>query len=178
MSASAMLPASVVDSTEAISALAKEKIRMQAQRYQRGSLTILKRKREPDCWMFRYYAEENGRRVYKKQFVGTVLELPKRKDAEKAVTQLRVNINRGAQFAPNNLAEVVAHYKQHELPRNAYATVVSYTEFLDKQIVPKWGGSPLSRIKSIEVENWLGTITRKKDGKPTSPATRAKIRNV
>ena len=36
----------------------------------------------------------------------------------------------------------------------------------------------MSAIKSIEVENWLGTIVRKKDGKPTAPATRAKIRNV
>ena len=38
--------------------------------------------------MFRYYAEEVGRRVYKK-IVGTVIEFPKRKDAEKAVAQLR-----------------------------------------------------------------------------------------
>ncbi len=33
---------------------------MQAQRYQRGSLSILKRKSQPDAWMFRYYAQENG----------------------------------------------------------------------------------------------------------------------
>ena len=179
MSAATLLnSALVVDSTEAISALAKEKIRMQAQRYQRGSLSILKRKREPNCWMFRYYAEESGRRVYKKQFVGTVVEFPKRKDAERAVTQLRVNINQGAKHTPMNIEQVVAHYKEHELPRNAFATVVSYTEFLDKHIVPKWGDCSLSTIKSIDVENWLGTISRKKDGKPAAPATRAKIRNV
>ena len=98
---------------------------MQAQRYQRGSLTILKRKRQPDAWMFRYYTQENGRHVYKRQFIGTVLEFPKRRDAEKAVTQLRVNINQGANHAPVNIEQVVAHYKKNELPRNAYATVVS-----------------------------------------------------
>jgi integrase len=150
---------------------------MQAQRYQQGSLSILKRKSQPDAWMFRYYTEENGRRVYKRKYVGTVVEFPRRKDVEKAVTQLRVEINEGAQNAPLNIAQVAAHYKKHELPHKAFATVVSYTTFLDTHIVPKWGGSALSAIKSIEVENWLNGIVRR-DGKPTSPSTRAKIRNV
>jgi integrase len=167
----------VVDSTEAISALAKEKIRMQAQRFQRGSLSILKRKSQPDAWMFRYYTEEKGRRVYKRQYVGTVVEFPKRRDAEKAVTQLRVEINEGAEYTPMNIEQVTVHYKKDELPRKAYATVVTYTDFLDSHIVPKWGGSALSAIKAIEVEKWLDGI-RRKNGNPTSPATRAKIRNV
>ncbi len=149
---------------------------MQAQRYQRGSLSILKRKKQPDAWMFRYYTEEGGRRVYKRQYVGTVLEFPKRRDAEKALTQLRVEINEG-QYTPMNIAQLAAHYKKDELPRKAFATVVSYTGFLDSHIVPKWGESALSAIKSIEVEKWLDGIQRK-DGKPTSPSTRAKIRNV
>lgn len=72
-----------VDSTTAISAHAKEKIRMQAQRYQRGSLGILKRKSQPDAWAFRYYTEEDGHRTYKRKIVGTVVEFPKRKDAER-----------------------------------------------------------------------------------------------
>lgn len=167
----------VVDSTEAISALAKEKIRMQAQRYQRGSLTILKRKSQPDAWMFRYYVQENGRSVYKRKFVGTVLEFPRRKDAEKAITQLRVEINEGAGKAPLNIQQLTAHYMKDELPRKAYATVVSYKEFLNSHIVPKWGECALSAIKGIEVERWLEGLNRK-DGRPTSPATRAKIRNV
>ena len=177
MTNSTAFPArSDVDSSQAISARAKEKIRMQAQRYQRGSLSILKRKSQPDAWMFRYYTEESGRRVYKRQYVGTVLEFPKRKDAEKALTQLRVEINEG-QFTPMNIQQLVTHYKKDELPRKAFATVVSYTDFLDSHIVPRGGGSALSAIKSIEVERWLEGIKRK-DGKPTSPATKAKIRNV
>lgn len=173
----AAFPHPVVDSTEAISALAKEKIRMQAQRYQAGSLTILKRKSQPDAWFFRWYTEENGRRIYKRKFVGTVLEFPKRKDAEKALIPIRVEINEGASSTPITIAQVAAHYKKHELPRKAYATIVSYTDFLDTRIVPKWGDSALSVIKSIEVENWLNDLLRE-DGEPTAPATRAKIRNV
>ena len=40
-----------------IRALVKEKIRFRAKRYQRGSLTVWKRKTRPDGWMFRYYFE-------------------------------------------------------------------------------------------------------------------------
>jgi len=101
MSADTMTSCSVVvDSTEAISALAKEKIRMQAQRFQKGSLTIMKRIGQPDVWSFRYYTKENGRSVYKRKIVGTVAEFPKRKDAEKALTLLRVNINEGQPSPP------------------------------------------------------------------------------
>lgn len=172
------LDAQKADTSGALSALAKEKIRLRTQRYQRGSLSILKRKTQPDAWMFRYYVHENGRRVYKRRHVGTVLEFPKRKDAEKAIMQFRVEINEGAHRAPLDIEELAAHYKKKELPRKAYATIVSYTEFLDNRIVPKWGRYPISGIKSIEVENWLEGLKKNRDGDPVSPATQAKIRNV
>ena len=107
---------------------------MQAPRYQRGSLKVLKRKSQPDVWAFRYYAEENGQRVYKRKIVGTLIEFPKRKDAEKAIAQLRVEVNEGARCAPLNIEQLVAHYKQEELqrPGKAYSTIQSYTELLDK----------------------------------------------
>jgi integrase len=76
-----------------------------------------------------------------------------------------------------NIEQVTVHYKKDELPRKAYATVESYTDFLDSRIVPKWGKSALSAIKAVEVEKWLDGL-RKKNGEPTSSATRAKIRNV
>lgn len=151
----------VVDSTQAIGALAKEKIRMRAQCYQRGSLTIMKRKSQPDAWMFRYYTTVKGRTVYKRKFIGTVVDFPKRKDAEKAVAQLRGEINEGAQNAPMNIELLAVHYKKEELPNKAYATVVSYTQFIDRQIVPKWGACTLSRIKAVEVEKWLGGLKRR-----------------
>lgn len=114
--------APAVDSPQAVSALPKEKIRMEARRYQGGSLSLKKRKSLPDAWVFRYYVEEGGRRVYKKQIVGTVIQFPKRKDAEKALTQFRININEGANFAPMNIEQLVVHYKRAELPRLAPST--------------------------------------------------------
>ena len=172
-----MSAASHVDSPVAISAHAKEKIRMQAPRYQRGSLSILKRKSQPDVWVFRYYAEEDGQRSYKKKIVGTVVEFPKRKDAEKAVMQLRVDINEGAAFAPINLEQLAAHYERVELPLKAHSTIEVNKSFLNLYIVPTWGQHSLSTIKSVEVESWLRNLKRM-DGKPASPATCAKVRNL
>jgi len=166
-----------VDSPIAISARAKEIIRMQAQRYQRGSLTIMKRKSQPDAWVFRYYAEEGGRRTYKKKIVGTVIEFPKRKDAEKAVMQLRVDVNEGAAFAPMNLEQLAAHYQRVELPLKAYSTAEGYKSYLALHVVPKWGKHSLSAIKSVEVENWLRNF-KKINGQPASPGTKTKIRNL
>ena len=128
-----------VDSSTAISARAKEIIRMQAQRYQRGSLSLLKRKSQPDAWVFRYYAEEGDRRVYKKKIVGTVIEFPKRKDAEKAITQLRVDVNDGAAFAPMNMEQLAAHFKRVEIPLKSHSTAEGYKNYLKLHIIPKWG---------------------------------------
>lgn len=150
---------------------------MQAQRYQRGSLSILKRKSQPDAWVFRYYAEENGCRVYKKTVVGSVIEFPKRKDAEKAVTQLRVDINEGAEFAPMTVEQLAAHYKSNELPGKAHSTIENYNAVLDTHVTAHWGSQALSGMKGVTVENWLNHL-RRADGKPASPATKAKIRNV
>jgi integrase len=166
-----------VDSSIAISAHAKEKIRMQAQRYQRGSLSIMKRKSQPDAWMFRYYAEEGGHRVYKRKFVGTVIEFPKRKDAEKAVMQLRVEVNEGAAFAPIKVEQLVAHYQIAELPLKAHSTAEGYKSFLKVHVIPRWGKCALSAIKSVEVEGWLRDL-KNTTGRPASPATKTKIRNL
>ena len=150
---------------------------MQAQRYQRGSLSTLKRKSQPDAWVFRYYREENGRRVYKKVIIGSVIEFPKRKDAERQVARLRADINDGAAFAPMNVEQLATHYQSVELPLKAHATKESYKNFLETQIIPRWGHVSLSSIKSVEVESWLCKL-RRKDGQKVSPATGAKIRNV
>jgi hypothetical protein len=65
-----------VNSTEAIGAPAKEKIRMKAQRYERGSLSLRKRKNLPDVWEFRHYQEVRNKTAYKKQIVGDIVQLP------------------------------------------------------------------------------------------------------
>lgn len=150
---------------------------MQAQRYQRGSLRILKRKSQPDAWAFRYYAEKDGRRVYKRVIIGSVIEFPKRKDAEKQVAQLRIYANDGAAFAPMNLGQLATHFLNVELPLKSYSTQKNYKDLLATHILPRWGQNSLGAIKSVEVESWLRKLKRK-DGQPASPATGSKIRNL
>jgi integrase len=166
-----------VDSSQAISALAKEKIRMQTHRYQRGSLTILKHKSKPDVWAFRYYTEENGQRVYKRKLIGTVIDFPQRKDAERELTKLRVDVNDGAAYAPMTVEELAIHFLKHEAPLKAFSTQENYKEIIKTHIVPRWGKHSLGAFKPIEVENWLRKLKRK-DGGPASPASKSKIRNV
>jgi integrase len=166
-----------VNSTAAISAFSKENIRMKAQRYQRGSLSLRKRKSLPDVWEFRHYEKVGNKTVYKKQIVGTVTQFPRRIDAQKAVAQLRVDINQGAEHAPMNLEQLAAHYQQVELPSKAYSTQEGYKNYLDLHVLPKWGRHSLSSIKAIEVEAWLRALKTAK-GKQASPATKTKIRNL
>jgi len=151
---------------------------MKAQKYQRGSLALRRRKRLPDLWEFRYYLEEGGRTVYRRQTVGTVVDFPTRKDAEQAVAQLRVKVNHGAAFAPLTLQQLVDHYRINELPENhSFSTRHGYENILATRILPTWGECGLAQIKSVKVENWLRSL-KKKDGKPASPAYRSKIRNL
>jgi integrase len=167
-----------VDSSQAIGALAKERVRMQAQqRYQRGSLTIMKRKGQADVWSFRYYMEENGRSVYKRKIIGTVVEFPQRKDAEKELMKLRVDINEGAAFAPMTVEQLGIHFLNHEVPLKAYATREGYKNIINTHVSARWGNAALSSIKPIEVENWIRGLKRR-NGKPASPGTRSKVRNV
>jgi len=150
---------------------------MQAQRYQRGSLSVMKRKSQPDVWVFRYYAEESGHRTYKKKIVGSVAEFPKRKDAEKAVIQLRIDVNEGAAFAPMNMEQLAAHYQRVEGPLKAHSTAAGYRSYLRLHICPKWGKFPLCSIKSVEVEIWLRNL-KTVNGQPAAPGTKTKIRNL
>ncbi len=62
-------------------------------RFQQGSLLRQKRKSGTDVWVFRWYDESSGKRTYKKRVLGTVTEMPSRKDAEQAVANFRASIN-------------------------------------------------------------------------------------
>lgn len=109
-------------------------------RFQNGSLNRVKNKTREDSWLFRYYDEVDGNRVHRNIRVGGVRELPSRKDAEKAVLALKGRINSRI-LTPETVAELVEHYKLHELTgeRKAFATVQAHTSYLTNHIVPVWG---------------------------------------
>ena len=114
-----------------------------APRFQNGSLTLLKNKTTPATWFFRFYEERNGRRSYRNQRIGTIKELPHRRDAEKAVHELRANINSSVRI-PETISELISHYKKFELGEDTdkRATTCSvYELYLDRQLVIRPRGS-------------------------------------
>ncbi len=132
----------------------------------------MKNKTQEDSWLFRYYEAVGGKRVHKNVRIGGVRELPSQKDAENAVLARRGMINSGVR-APETVAELVYHYKQHELTldRKAFATVDAHTSYLDLHILPVWGKLRTSEVRSMKVEKWLDELDR-------APGTKTKIRNI
>ena len=141
-------------------------------RFQNGSLTLVKNKKADASWLFRYYEDVDGERVHRNLKVGTVRELPRRRDAEKAVLSLRSTINSGVR-APQTVDDLAAHYRKYELTleRKAFATVDTHERFLTLYVLPKWGALRLTEVKTVAVEQWL-------EGLSFAPATKAKIRNL
>ena len=119
-------------------------------------MSLVKNKRADDSWFFRYYEDVSGKRVHRNLRIGTVRELPRRRDAEKAVLSLRSTINSGSR-APETVRYLVAHYRKHELTleRKAYATVEAHESYLTLHILPKWQDHRLSEVKTVAVEEWL-----------------------
>jgi hypothetical protein len=141
-------------------------------RFQQGSLLKQKRKSGPDVWVFRWYDDTSGKRTYKKRTLGTVTDLPLRRDAEQAVADFRANINVEVRV-PVTVSELRAHYRKHELTsdKKAFATIASTSIYLTNHIAPKWGEKWLSDVRTVEVEEWLHSL-------PFAPATKSKIRNI
>ena len=141
-------------------------------RFQKGSLLKQRRKNGPDVWVFRWYDETSGKRTYKKRILGTVGNLPLRRDAEQAVADFRANINVEVRV-PQTVSDLAAHYRKHELTsdKKAFATIESTSIYLSNHVVPKWGDVWLSDVRTVEVEQWLHSL-------PYAPATRTKIRNI
>jgi integrase len=141
-------------------------------RFQNGSLLKIKRRNGEQVWAFRWYENTGATRTYRKRIVGPVDQLPHRRDAERAVSALRININAGVQ-SPQTVADLVAHYRKTELvpERKAASSIYVNGNFLNLYVVPHWGNVRLEAVRTVEVESWLSSL-------PHAPATRAKIRNL
>lgn len=132
----------------------------------------VKNKTTPDTWFFRYYEDQGGRRVHRNLKIGSVRELPNRRDAEKAILSLRAKINSEVR-TPETVNELIAHYSKHELAadKKAFATIDAHSSYLRLHIAPRWGDSRLSAVRTIAVEEWLNSL-------PFASGTRTKIRNI
>ncbi len=141
-------------------------------RFQHGSLIRVKNKSTDDTWFLRFYEEVQGKRIYRKRRIGTVKEMPHRRDAEKAALSLRAKINSEVR-SPETVDDLIAHYKKYELTteRKAFSTVEVNKSFIRLYVAPTWGSVKLSDVRTVAVEKWLSSLQK-------SPATRTKIKAV
>ncbi len=107
-------------------------------RFQQGSLFKVKRKSRSDVWVFRWYDYTTGKRIYKKQIVGTTGQLQSLRDAEKAVLALRglINVDVGT---PRTVCDLDAHYRAHELTsgRKSFSTIENHRLLFKRYIEPR-----------------------------------------
>jgi integrase len=141
-------------------------------RFQQGSLSKMKRKGSPDVWVFRWYDSFNGKRTYKKKPIGTVVEYPQRRDAEKAVLSFRITINSQVQ-TPQRVCDLIAHYRVHELTpeRKSFASIANHLVLSRRYIEPKWGQYHLGDVRTMQVEEWLHSL-------PLAPGSKTKIKST
>lgn len=152
---------------------------MKRPRYQFGTLYRETRKSGPDVWVYRWReAGALGKRKLRKQIIGTIRELRTEAEAQQAAESLRLNANRQADGGTpsQTFRMLVEHYRVKEMPMNTHeektrGTKLVYNSVLKNHLLPKWGGFPLRRIRTIEVEDWLKSLK-------LAPASKAKIRNV
>lgn len=149
-------------------------------RFQHGSVQRDKRRSGPDVWVFRWREiGPGGKSVQRKAVIGTVVTLPSQASALKAAQALRIDANQQtprADSRPRTIAELIEHFRLKELTedeqgRKAHSTRAAYECYLKGWILPRWGNHRLEQVKSVAVEEWLGSIERAR-------GTKAKIRNI
>jgi integrase len=139
-------------------------------RFQRGSLFKEPRRGGPDVWVLRFYEYKEGKRSYRRRIIGTVTELPLKRDAEKAAAALRENIN-SIMSVPQTVVELIVHYEEHELVRKAFASQENHRVLINKYIKPRWGKDRLSSVRTVDVEKWLDSLS-------LAPASKTKIKST
>jgi integrase len=141
-------------------------------RFQQGSLLRMKRKGAPDAWVFRWYEHKNGKRRYMKRTIGTVVEFPQRRDAEKALLSFRYTINSQV-AAPQTVNDLITHYQQRELvpERKSFSSIATHLGMTKRYIEPRWGHCYLGDVRTMQVEEWLHSL-------PLAPASKTKIKSA
>jgi len=141
-------------------------------RFQQGSLFKVKRKSCTDVWVFRWYEYTSGKRIYKKQTIGTVGQFRCRRNAEKAVAALRSSINVDI-GTPSSICDLAAHYRVHELTQDkkSFSTIDNHRNLFKHYIEPRWGRLRLGSIRTVEVEEWLHSL-------PLASASKAKLKCI
>jgi integrase len=151
-----------------------------------------------DVWTYRWRnPDADGNVVRHRLVLATVAQFPN----EEAVKQTFAGTIRAinsdeirVQTTTMTVAQLITHYRQHELSSNdltinsshitdvdekRFSTIDTYEGYLRNWVLPRWGECVLSDVKTIHLENWLMSLRNWRDANlHLAPGTRAKIRAV
>lgn len=141
-------------------------------RYQHGSLRRVPRAKGPDVWEFRYSTYENGVRKQRQLTLSSKKypsEAAVKRKVEGMLLKLNSAISASALQEPS-LEAVIEIFTREEMPERVKSQQ-NYRLLMDRHIQPKWGSSPLSKIRPFEVETWLKELDY-------SPETKRHIKSM
>jgi len=164
-------------------ALVQDDLRVASERpqrrktYQRGTLLLERRKRSPDCWIYRYSATIDGKKVRRKVIVGTIAEYPTRGDALRASEGLRLAANSENPKPNATMRGLIYRFikeilqpclniplggAQDPAARMGFSAAVGYRHFLRNYVLPKWEEYAVRDFEKPEiqssVENWYRSL--------------------
>jgi integrase len=145
-------------------------------RYQEGSIDLVKRAKGPNVWVYRWReATPDGRRVQRKKTIGDNKRYKTESEARRAVEALRAEINAGQEVVGEwTLDRLWADFVERELHSKqadrSPTTIKLYQINANSCLLPRWGKTPLSEITAPAVEEWLGSLSY-------ANPTKAKLRN-
>ena len=154
-------------------------------RHQRGYLRCAKRKKGPAKWEFLWReVGPTGELIRRTTVIGSIEQYPTEELASAAINGLRVSVNDACnrQFHKSvRVGDIADHYTKTELGEGSEwyseATKIISRDFLRIWIKPHWAMVDIRDVRTVAVENWLRQL-RRKDGKPLSNLSKAKIRNL
>ncbi len=157
------------------------------QTYQHGSLRKAERKGGSFAWEYRYRDTSDPKRPIR-QITLSASECPTEASAWKAVEGLRMKLNSENpkkaladpsfgglvdRFITDERLVFLSKQKKGQADGDGlqYATACAYLSILNLHIKPKWGTTPLSKMRPAQVQEWLL-------GHEAAPRYRSKIKSL
>lgn len=129
---------------------------------------ILVRSR-PHCGQV-YDRPSDGRRKRATVIVGTVEQYPTEAQAWRAAESLRLAVNFAAPDENSLFGALVDRYVREKLPKR-HSTASKYRSWITHHVKPKWGGTPISEVKPLLVEEWLTSLA-------LAPKSKGHVRSI
>jgi integrase len=133
-------------------------IKVRRDKYQQGSIRRVKRA-NGFAWEFRYYVEENGKRVLRSQYFDGSLYRTEKAVRQKVESQL-LKLNEDTEYARAkdvSFNALLDRYIAEEIPKRA-STRGSYTSIIKRRIRPQWGEKIVSEIRPADLHAWFQSL--------------------